>query len=215
MSGFSVAVIAHHRLCLEALCAVLVREPDLHVVACASTGRAAAIAVRESQPDVVVVDVAMPRMSGVGVLRQLLREDPDCRILVISAVEDKPSPAEVLEAGALGYACKDQPAAEVIEAVRRVARGEAYLAPQAAEIVLPARSGARRRPLDRLTAREREIFELTVAGRSSRDVGVELSISPRTVETHRARILRKLEAHSAVDLVRLAAEWGLLGGEAA
>jgi DNA-binding NarL/FixJ family response regulator len=216
MSGaFSVAVIAQQRLFLEALCSVLSREADLHVVVCASNGRHGAMAVRAATPDVVVVDLAMARMSGIALVRQLLRDEPERRILAIGDLAEKPNPSDVLEAGACGYACKDQPAAEVIEAVRQVARGLPYLAPQAADSVLPTRGSMARRPLDRLTAREREIFDLTVAGRSSRDVGAALAISPRTVETHRARILRKLEAHSAVDLVRLAAEWGLLSSESA
>ena len=127
-------------------------------------------------------------------------------------IDDEPSVSDALEAGVRGYACKSQPASEVVEAIREVARGHSYLAPQLADTVLPMPGKRRPRPLDKLTAREREVFDLTVAGRSTRDVATELVISPRTVETHRARILRKLEAHSALDLVRMAASWGMLNG---
>ncbi len=116
----------------------------------------------------------------------------------------------------LGYACKSQSAAEVMDAIRTVARGETYLAPQVSGFVVSdyrrLRGGTDngRSPLAMLTSREREIFELCIQGNSTARIAKQLSISPRTVETHRGRILRKLNAHSAVDLVRIADRWGLL-----
>jgi DNA-binding NarL/FixJ family response regulator len=212
MSSYTVALIDDHQLFLDGLRAVLSTQPDLKVVASTSLARAAASAVHESQPDVVVLDLMMPGLSGLSVVRELLRDNPDRRVLALSMIADEPSVSDALEAGVRGYACKSQPASEVVEAIREVARGHSYLAPQLADTVLPMPGKRRARPLDKLTAREREVFDLTVAGRSTRDVAAELTISPRTVETHRARILRKLEAHSALDLVRMAASWGMLNG---
>jgi DNA-binding NarL/FixJ family response regulator len=211
MSSYTVALIDDHQLFLDGLRALLLAQSDLRVVASTSLAKAAVSAVHEAQPDVVVLDLMMPGLSGLSVVRELLRDNPDRRVLALSMIVDEPSVADALDAGVRGYACKSQPASEVVEAIREVARGHSYLAPQLADTVPPAEPGKRRpRPLDKLTAREREVFDLTVAGRSTRDVAVELTISPRTVETHRARILRKLEAHSALDLVRMAANWGML-----
>jgi two-component system response regulator NreC len=158
----------------------------------------------------------LPGVSGIGVARELLREDPTRRVLALSMVSDEAHVADALQAGVLGYACKSQSAAEVMEAIRTVARGETYLAPQVSGFVVSdyrrLRNGpeASRSPLATLTAREREIFELCIQGNPTAQIAKQLGISPRTVETHRGRILRKLNAHSAVDLVRLAARWGLL-----
>jgi DNA-binding NarL/FixJ family response regulator len=212
-AGYTVALIADHQLFLDGLRALLAGKPDLKVVACAVEGRCAPSAVLETQPDVVVVDLAVQGGSGISVVRKLLRDDPHRRVLALGLLRERPNVAEVLEAGVCGYACKEQPAEEVVEAIREVARGRSYLAPQAADAAVPARAAKRKRPIDRLTVREREVFDMTVSGRSSRDIAGELVISPRTVETHRARILRKLEASSTLDLVRLATSWGLLTGE--
>jgi DNA-binding NarL/FixJ family response regulator len=195
---------------------MLATAPDLRIVAEASNAQEAIPAVRASQPHVVVLDVMLPGMSGIGIARELLRDDPSRRVLALSMVADEAHVADALQAGVLGYACKSQSAAEVMEAIRTVARGETYLAPQVSGFVVSdyrrLRGGddSTRSPLATLTAREREIFELCIQGNPTAAIARQLSISPRTVETHRGRILRKLNAHSAVDLVRLAARWGLL-----
>jgi DNA-binding NarL/FixJ family response regulator len=182
----------------------------------AADGNEALTTFRAARPDVVVLDVMLPGVSGIGIARELLRDDPNRRVLALSMVADEAHVADALQAGVLGYACKSQSAAEVMEAIRTVARGETYLAPQVSGFVVSDYRRLRnaddgvRSPLATLTAREREIFELCIQGNPTATIARQLSISPRTVETHRGRILRKLNAHSAVDLVRLAARWGLL-----
>ena len=216
MTTLRVALVDDHLLFREGLRAMLASAPDLRIVAEASNAQEALPAVRASQPEVVVLDVMLPGVSGIGVARELLREDPKRRVLALSMVADEAHVADALQAGVLGYACKSQSAAEVMEAIRTVARGETYLAPQVSGFVVSdyrrLRNGPEgaRSPLATLTAREREIFELCIQGNPTAQIAKQLCISPRTVETHRGRILRKLNAHSAVDLVRLAARWGLL-----
>lgn len=216
MATLRVALVDDHLLFREGLRAMLATAPDFRVVAEASNAQEAIPAVRASQPEVVVLDVMLPGVSGIAIARELLREDPNRRMLALSMVADEPHVADALAAGVLGYACKSQSAAEVMDAIRTVARGETYLAPQVSGFVVSdfrkMRSGGEgtRSPLAALTAREREIFELCVQGNPTAQIARQLCISPRTVETHRGRILRKLDAHSAVDLVRLAARWGLL-----
>lgn len=211
-----VALIDDHQLFREGLRAVLASTPDLRVVAEASGAPDAYAAVQQTDAEVVVLDVMLTGVSGIGIARELLRENPRRRLLALSMVADEGHVADALQAGMLGYACKTQSAHDVIEAIRAVARGETYLAPQVSDFVFQdyrkLRGGApgSRSPLSVLTTREREIFELCVSGLSTPSIARQLSISPRTVETHRCRILRKLNAHSVVDLVRLAARWGLL-----
>jgi len=216
MTTVRVALVDDHVLFREGLRAMLATAPDFQVVAEASNAQEAIPAVRTSRPEVVVLDVMLPGVSGIGIARELIREDPHRKMLALSMVADEPHVADALAAGVLGYACKAQSAAEVMEAIRTVARGETYLAPQVSGFVVSdyrrLRGGGEgmRSPLATLTAREREIFELCVQGNPTAQIARQLGISPRTVETHRGRILRKLNAHSAVDLVRLAARWGLL-----
>jgi DNA-binding NarL/FixJ family response regulator len=217
MPALRVALVDDHLLFREGLRAMLASAPDLQIVAEASNAQEALPAVRATDPEVVVLDVMLPGVSGIGVARELLREDPKRRVLALSMVADEARVADALQAGVLGYACKSQSAAEVMEAIRTVARGETYLAPQVSGFVVSdekrLRSGpgwSSRSPLMTLTARERQIFELCIQGNPTLQIARQLSISPRTVETHRGRILRKLNAHSVVDLVRLAARWGLL-----
>jgi DNA-binding NarL/FixJ family response regulator len=216
MSTVSVALVDDHLLFREGLRAMLATAPDLRIVAEASNAQEAIPAIRATQPEVVVLDVMLPGVSGIAIARQLLRDDPSRRMLALSMVADEAHVADALQAGVLGYACKSQSAHEVMEAIRTVARGETYLAPQVSGFVvsdyrrLRAGGEGAASPLATLTAREREIFELCIQGNPTAKMARQLSISPRTVETHRGRILRKLNAHSAVDLVRLAARWGLL-----
>ena len=130
MTTLRVALVDDHLLFREGLRAMLASAPDLRVVAEASNAQEALPAVRASQPEVVVLDVMLPGVSGIGVARELLREDPKRRVLALSMVADEAHVADALQAGVLGYACKSQSAAEVMEAIRTVARGETYLAPQ-------------------------------------------------------------------------------------
>src|SRR5882672_3001044 len=215
MTTLRVALVDDHLLFREGLRAMLASEPGLEIVAEAANAQEALPAVRASRPEVVILDVMLPGISGIGIARELLRDDPNRRVLALSMVTDEAHVADALRAGVLGYACKSQSAAEVMDAIRTVARGETYLAPQVSGFVVSddrkfRALGSERSPLATLTAREREIFELCIQGSSTAQIARQLGISPRTVETHRGRILRKLNAHSAVDLVRLAARWGLL-----
>lgn len=206
-----VALIDDHQLFREGLRVLLSSTPDVRVVAEAASAEEAMPAVRNSSPQVVVLDVMLPGVDGIPIARALLREDPSRRVLALSMVTDHERVLDALQSGVLGYASKRQSAAEVLEAIRTVARGERYLAPElrSAMTSQPSRQGAPP-ALASLTRRELEIFELCVGGLASKDIARQLRISPRTVETHRARVLRKLHARSAVELVRLAARWGVL-----
>ena len=212
----TVALIDDHKLFREGLRALLQSHADFKVVAEATGGADALQAVRASDPDVVVLDMLLPGTSGVVVARQLIRQNPMRKVMALSMVKDEQHVASALDAGVLGYASKEQSAEDVVAAIRNVAQRQTYLAPGISRVVVDdVRRGVRpslpdSAPLATLTQRERQVFDLTIAGAPTAEIGRRLFISKRTVETHRARILRKLNAHSATDLVRMAAKLGLL-----
>jgi len=190
-------------------CMKLLLRPcaDLRVVGEASGPPDAYQVAISSQADVVLLDLKLREGDGLSVLRELRRRNPACRVLIVTMVDDPARAAEAFEAGALGYVTKDEPFENVAEAIRAVRTGARYLSTRlsSTEVEEWRRRTPRGDPLVVLTMREREIFDLIVQGLTSAQVGVRLFISPRTVETHRARILDKLRARSVIDLVRLAA----------
>ena len=211
-----IALVDDHQLFRDGLRAALSTQTDLDVVAEASQGRAMLDEVSTSKPAVVVLDVSLPGMNGFAVARELRKRDPRCKVLILSMHGTDDHVTEALEAGARGYALKDQLAGDIVEAIRIVARGDYYLAPKIPKAVLERHlrrergEKAKASPIEDLSGREREVFDLVVRGFTNEHVSRELIISVKTVETHRARINRKLSVHSTADLVRFAAMRGLL-----
>jgi DNA-binding NarL/FixJ family response regulator len=213
----TVALVDDHPVFREGMVALLAGHPDLKVVGQASDARDAFDVISISAPDVVVLDLILPGRSGIDIARDLLQRHPQQRMLALTMLRDQLHVNQAFDAGFLGYAMKDESARELVHAIRTVSLRRQYLAPG----ILPpgadgqARGGwaATRRdaPLQALTPREREIFDLTIEGITTAEIATRLFISRRTVETHRGRVLHKLGAHSAIDLVRLAARLGLLG----
>jgi DNA-binding NarL/FixJ family response regulator len=212
-----VVVVDDHHVFRSGLRAVLASDPHIEVVGEAGEAREGFHVVEKQHPDVVVLDVMLPGMSGVAAMRELRRRAPESRVLMLTAHSEERYVLEVLAAGALGYALKTQEPAELVAAVRQVGRGERYLAP-ALKRALVDPSGPTGRPmppavndvLHLLSEREREVFELAVRGMNNESIGRELCISVKTVETHRGRINRKLGIHSTAQLIRFAALNGLL-----
>jgi len=212
------ALVDDHAIFREGLKLLFEVHGDPRVVGEAADAREAVEMVSATQPDVVVLDMVFPNeASGIALAHKLLKRNPAQRILFLSMVKDESQVADALEAGALGYVTKDQSVDDLLDAVRTVAAGRPYLGRtleaekiEARRRLLRESSGSIGR-LSSLSMREREIFDLTVAGLTARAVGEKLGISARTVETHRARIQRKLGAHSVSDLVRIAARAGVLG----
>lgn len=216
----TVALIDDHEVFRSGLSSLLALEPPLRVVAEAGDADSGLQAIEAARPDVVVMDLSLPGSSGVALSRELLRRQSNLKILALSASIESVRVAEAFDAGILGYAVKTQSAPEVIEAIQQVAAGRPYLAPifspEAIEEARRAQREAEGRPsLEILTHREREVFDLTVQALSSDAIGRRLSISRRTVETHRSRILRKLGCRNATELAILAARLGVLQGAVA
>ena len=206
-------LIDDHKVFREALRALLDTYPGIAVVGESDDARSGYGVVEQAKPDVVVLDIMLPGVDGIAAAREILRRVPGTKVLILSAYVHADRLREALSAGVNGWAGKDQSAEELIGAIRRVATGENYVAPRLESLVSSAegRSGnGEGQPLHLLSPREREIFDLIIRGFSNEGIARELSISAKTVETHRAHINKKLEVHSTADLVRFAARHGLL-----
>jgi two-component system response regulator NreC len=208
-----------HRILREGLRAIFAGEPDLQLVGEAADGREAIDLARELQPDLVLLDLSMPRMDGLAALKDIKRVAPRARVLVITVHRTEEYVFQAIEHGADGYLLKDASATELLLAVRSVLAGDRYLCPAVATQVVTAylkNKGARqgvpgpRSALDSLSTREREVLKLVAEGYRSREIGEFLSISEKTVEKHRANLMRKLGMNSATALTAFAIEKGLV-----
>jgi two-component system uhpT operon response regulator UhpA len=205
-----VLLVDDHPLFRAGLAQILATEPDMQVVG--EVGNAAdAVDVARREPiDIVVLDVLMPTTSGISLAAQILDVRPNCKVLALSVLDEPVMIAAMLRSGASGYALKTQPPNEITEAIRTVLAGQRYLPPNVSRDEVLARVHGDGEPLQRLTRREREIFDLLIRGHSNDDIGTRLFIARRTVETHRQRIMKKLATHSIVEMIRLAARQGAL-----
>ncbi len=195
----------------EGLRMLLASQPDFQIVGEANAVPQAYDHVDKQRPDVTIVSSDLDGLGGTAVTREIVRRQPDAKVLMLSSRRDDDGVHQALAAGARGFALKQQSSTQVFEAVRAVAAGHVYLAPPISQLVLQDHLRLRRGettqagPCDVLSRRERDVFELLVRGNSNRRIARMLGISPKTVETHRAHVLRKLGVHSIVDLIRFAA----------
>jgi two-component system uhpT operon response regulator UhpA len=211
-SVVKVAVVDDHPLFRQGLVVALRREPEFDVVAEAGSAKEALAQVEHTTIDVAVVDILMPAVSGITLASEIYERQPTCKVLGLSVIDEPGLIADMLRAHACGFALKTQPVAEIVDAIRQVVGGLRYLPPTVSRDQVAAElEGAPVRPLQRLTKREREVFELLIRGFSNDEIASQLFIARRTVETHRQRIMNKLSAHSIVQMQRLAARHGGLG----
>lgn len=180
----------------------------------AGDGREAVRLAEQHKPDVAVIDVAMPLLNGIETTRQISRRVPGVRILILSMHSDEAYVTQILKAGAIGYLLKDSADVDLIQAVYAVSQGKSFFSPPIARLMLDAyvRPGGDN-VVDRyesLSEREREVFQLIAEGKANKEIAALLFISPSTVETHRARIMEKLDLHSAAEIVLYAVRRGVV-----
>jgi two-component system, NarL family, response regulator LiaR len=206
-----VLIADDHELVREGLRRVIEASGDITVVAEAGDGHEAVRLSRELQPDVAVIDLWMPGLSGEEATRSIAGEG-HTKVLVLSAHEEWERVRAALRAGALGYVVKSAAAAELIEAIHALCAGRGYLSPAIAQRGSdePGADEAPRSPLAQLTEREREVLALIADGLSSKEIAARLGHSPKTAETHRASVMRKLGVHKTSALVRIAIREGLV-----
>lgn len=203
-----------HPLLREGVKACLATAPGIEIVGEVADGTEVVSRARELVPDVVLMDLNMPQLNGLEATERLRRELPQVRILVFTIHHEPQYVAQLLRAGAHGYVTKDAPPDELMTALRRVGRGGTYFSSEVAQGFLgaqlagPGRNGALR--LQALSPRELEVLKLIADGLGNKQIAVRLNLSTRTVETHRERIMRKLDLHSVAALTRFAVAQGLV-----
>ena len=196
-----VLIVDDHPAYRAGMHVLLEYDPRIRSVTEAAAVSEALVAAATRSFDLAIIDVVLPETGGASLVRQLRQRQPACRVLALSMLDEPIRVAEMLRAGAQGYALKSQPVDDILPAIQTVLRGERYLPPQMTPVP-PVIDGAPL-PLDRLTARERTVFDLLVRGLTNRSVAEHLLIARRTIDAHRRHIMRKLGARSIVDLIRL------------
>lgn len=215
MSSISLLVADDHNIIRSGLCALLKNEADFNIVGEATSGRAAVALAVQLSPNILIVDIAMPLLNGVEATRQVLRECPSTKVIVLSAYDDDQHIEAVMAAGAAAYLLKHTAAAEICEAVREVHKGNAYFSPTVAERLRAKSISKLEQPSERtrtepLTLREAEVLQLIAEGFSNKMIASELNISIKTIEKHRQSLMTKLDIHCVAGLTRHAAANGVI-----
>lgn len=215
MSSITLLLADDHNVIRSGICALLKLEPDFQIVGEATTGRQAVMLAEKLAPDILIMDLAMPLLNGVEATRQVLRNCPQTRVIVLSAYEDDVHIEPVVAAGASAYLLKITAANEIVHAVREVHKGNAHFSPKIAEL-LRAKSLSKltQQPKNRetreLTSREAEVLQLIAEGFSNKQIASELNISIKTIEKHRQSLMGKLDIHCIAGLTRHALQTGVI-----
>ena len=204
-----VFLVDDHALVRTGMRMILSGETDIEVVGEAASGEEALPLIRKLKPDVVLCDLHLPGVSGMEVTERIVKGDHGTRVVVVSVLEDGPIPKRVIEAGASGYVGKGGDSAELVRAVRDVAHGKRYLASSVAQKLALSGIGGDGTPFDALSPRELEVAMLLLQGLRQEEIAKRLSLSAKTVNTHKARLFEKLAIQDNIALARLAGQYGL------
>ena len=204
-----------HTLVRQGLRRILEEQPEWRVVAEAGNGLDAVSLAADLQPDIVILDIGMPKLNGLEAARQITKKAPEARVLILSMHADEVHITKAVEAGAAGYLVKDSADRELVNAVTATAEGKSYFSPAAAAVLLAEyrRTLAQRGVTDRyelLSDREREVLQLMAEGHSTKSIAAVLGVAPATVDTHRAHVFEKLDLHSIAEVVLYAVRRGLI-----
>lgn len=209
-----VVLAENHAIVRQGLQALLDKEADIEVVAHAANGRDALAAVEQEKPDVLVLDWMLPLLSGLEVTRRISGQGMKTKVIILSMYADEGYVLEALRHGASAYLLKDSGGIELVNAIRSCLEGGRYLSPPLSERLLTEYQAkvetGKLSPYKTLTDREREVLQLVAEGYNSKAIADQLSISPRTVETHRANLMRKLNLESTSDIIKFASSKGLI-----
>ena len=204
MKSLKLLIADDHEIVRNGVRCLLEAQPGWQVMAEASNGREAVDKAKRLKPDVAVLDIGMPSLNGLEAARQMLKNDPHIKIVVLTMHDSDSLIREVLKAGARGYVSKTDAIRDLVAAINAVRSGVTFFTAKVAEIMLKGyldKSGVSR---SRLTPRQREVIQLLAEGQSSKEIAVALELSVKTAETHRANIMKRLNCHSASEIVRYA-----------
>lgn len=213
-----ILLVDDHQLILDGLSAFIAAEPEWHVIGQAKNGKEALQGVGIHHPHLVLMDVDMPIMNGVATTERLKKQYPEVKVIMLSLHLDKPLIQQCIDVGADGYLYKDASASEVVFAIRTVMTGKPYFSGEAGMVLAGKHLASRQsyvmpsasQKMSQLTKRERGVLTLVAEGLSSTEIGRQLHISPRTVETHRSNIMQKLEVEGLAGIIKFAVQNGLV-----
>lgn len=206
----SVFILEDHALVRTGIGMILSAETDIDVIGEAESGEAALPLIRKLKPDVVLCDLHLPGVSGLEVTERIVKGGGDSRVIIVSVLEDGPMPKRLLEAGACGYVGKGGEAAELLRAIRDVARGKRYLSSSVAQALALSGVSGGQTPFDELSPREMEVALLLVQGMRQDDIAKRLCLSAKTVSTHKGRLFDKLGICDCIALARMSRQYGLM-----
>ncbi len=205
MTTLRILVADDHEIVRQGIRALLQAHPGWEVCAEASDGREAVEKAAELKPDIAVVDIGMPNLNGLNATRQILQQDPQAKVLILTMHESEQVLREVLDVGARGYLLKSDAGRDLVTAIETLQRNKTFFSSQVGEVMLEnvrKRKNHTESPVKEvLTSREREVVQLLAEGKSTKEVAVILGLSVKTAETHRSNVMRKLELHSVSELV--------------
>ncbi|MBE0480828.1 MAG: response regulator transcription factor [Dehalococcoidia bacterium] len=209
MSKIRVLVVDDHTIVRDGICALLALAGDIEVVGEAANGKEALDMVRTLAPDIVLMDIAMPVMSGLEATKQLRKDFPAARIIALTQFDDKEYVFPLIEAGASGFLSKVAASSELTAAIRNVFKGDAFLSPTVAKVMMDdyrqaAATRDRSDSYEQLTPREKDVLKLVAEGYTTQEMADMLVLSPKTVEGHKTSLMSKLDVHSRIDLVKYA-----------
>jgi two-component system nitrate/nitrite response regulator NarL len=203
-----------HPVVRKGICSCLARHNDLEIVGEAADGQEAVCKAKELSPDVVLMDLCMPQMDGLEATKRLHKEAPNVKVLILSVNGKGESIQQIIQAGAKGYVLKDAPPEELVQAIQSASKGEAFFSRDVAKLVLNQYVSdgvsVATKQASRLTSRELEVLARVAEGQSNKEIASRLNVSVRTVESHRERIMLKLDIHSVVGLTRFAIANGIV-----
>jgi two-component system response regulator NreC len=218
MNPIRVLLAEDHTMVRKGLRALLDNEEDIEVVGEAEDGRQAIQMTQKLRPEVVVMDISMPRLNGLEATRQIHKLMPEVKVLILTMHTNEEYVFQILKAKAKGYVGKQSAPEELIRAIRAIHQGKTYLSVAVSQVVVEeylqrVEDSRQKDPFNKLTTREREVLQLIAEGYSTKDIAQQLFISVKTVETHRAHLMEKLGLHSTVELTRYAIRRGLTSPE--
>ena len=216
MQKITVLLADDHTVLRQGLRALLAAETDIEIVGEAENGRQAVQLAMKFLPDIVVMDIAMPLLNGLDATRQIIRDIPSCKVIILSSYSDDEYVEQLTDAGAIGYLLKQTASNDLIKAIREVKQGNAYFSPAISRRMLDyyRRAFINGKPVrksgESLTSREREVLQLIAEGKTNKQIAAEIFLSVKTVEKHRQQVMDKLNIHEIAGLTRYAIMKGLI-----